>query len=225
MAVRAVLFDAYGTLFDVHSVVALAETHCPGQGVALSQAWRSKQLEYTWLRSLAGQYRDFWQVTGDALEWAADALGLPLTGSQRAALLDAYLRLQPFPENLVVLRALRDAGYTLGTLSNGTLPMLESALTSADMRGLITHVLSVDAIGCYKTDARAYALGTAALRRPASEIVFVSSNGWDAIGATWFGYRSFWVNRASAPLDRLGTAPHGIGTTLADVPGFLESIE
>jgi 2-haloacid dehalogenase len=223
MRVRAVLFDAYGTLFDVHSVAALAESFWPGRGSALSQAWRTKQLEYTWLRTLSDQYRDFWQVTGDALAWAADALQLPLAPERHAALLDAYRSLQPFPENRRVLRALARSGYQLGTLSNGTIAMLEAALESAGMRELFTHVLSVDAIGCYKTDRRAYALGTSAIGAPAREIAFVSSNCWDAVGATWFGYRTFWVNRGNTPLDRLGAAPSGTGSTLADLPPFLDS--
>jgi 2-haloacid dehalogenase len=223
MRVRAVLFDAYGTLFDVHSVAALAESFWPGRGSALSLAWRTKQLEYTWLRTLSDQYRDFWHVTGDALAWAAAALQLPLGAERHAALLDAYRSLQPFPENLGVLRTLARSGYELGTLSNGTIAMLEAALESAGMRQLLTHVLSVDAISCYKTDRRAYALGTSAVGAPAHEIAFVSSNCWDAVGATWFGYRTFWVNRANMPLDRLGATPSGTGATLADLPAFLAS--
>ena len=223
MRVGAVLFDAYGTLFDVHSVVATAEQFFPGQGTALSQAWRTRQLEYTWLRTLSDRYCDFWQVTGDALQCSAAALGLPLTAAQQAALLDAYLHLLPFPENLDVLRALHERGVILGTLSNGTRAMLDAAIDSAGMQGLFTHVLSVDDIGRYKTDRAAYALGTAAIGAPAGEIAFVSSNCWDAIGATWFGYRTFWVNRGNAPLDRLGTTPHGIGTSLRDLPAFLAS--
>jgi 2-haloacid dehalogenase len=221
MRVKAVLFDAYGTLFDVHSVIALAESLFPGQGAALSQAWRSKQLEYTWLRTLSDRYRDFWHVTGDALTWAAQALRLPLTPAQHAQLLDAYLRLQPFPENLEVLRSLHAGGMILGTLSNGTTSMLDAAIDSAGMSGLFAHVLSVDSIGRYKTDARVYSLGSSAVGAPASEIAFVSSNCWDAIGATWFGYRTFWVNRGNAPIDQLGTAPEGTGSSLHDLPPFL----
>jgi 2-haloacid dehalogenase len=219
--VRAVLFDAYGTLFDVHSVVALAESLFPGEGALLSQAWRTRQLEYTWLRTLSNRYQDFWQVTGDALTWAAQSLHLALSPAQHEQLLDAYLRLQPFPENIEVLRALNESGIVLGTLSNGTAPMLAAAIDSAGMRGLFTHVLSVDSIGRYKTDAAAYQLGTDAVGAPANEIVFVSSNCWDAIGATWFGYRTFWVNRANAQLDQLGVAPEGIGSSLRDLPRFL----
>ena len=222
MRVKTILFDAYGTLFDVHSVTALAESFVPGRGATLSQAWRSKQLEYTWLRTLSNQYRDFWQVTGDALDWSAAALGLALNRTQRDALLDAYLTLEPFPENLGVLEQLMRDGYVLGTLSNGTPAMLETALAKAGMRKLLAHVLSVDAVGRFKTDARAYALGTAAVGAPAGEIAFVSSNCWDAIGATWFGYRSFWVNRANAPLERLGAEPAATGTTLSDLPAFVK---
>ena len=221
MRIRAVLFDAYGTLFDVHSVADLAESIFPGRGAALSQAWRDRQLQYTWLRTLSGRYRDFWQVTGDALDWAAGSLGLELTATGRAGLLEAYLHLRPFPENLDVLRGLRAQGMVLGTLSNGTAAMLEAALAGAGMRELLTHVLSVDRVGRYKTDAAAYALGTAAIGAPAGEIAFVSSNCWDAIGATWFGYRTFWVNRTQAPLDRLDVAPEGTGATLRDLPAFL----
>ena len=140
---------------------------------------------------------------------------------QHAQLLDAYLSLRPFPENLEVLRGLHASGMVLGTLSNGTASMLDAAIDSAGMRGLFTHVLSVDSIGRYKTDAGAYALGTDAVGAPANEIAFVSSNCWDAIGATWFGYRTFWVNRGNAPMDQLDASPEGIGTSLRDLPQFL----
>ena len=222
--IEAILFDAYGTLLDVHSVVALAESYFPQRGAALSQSWRARQLEYTWLRTLSERYADFWQVTGDALAWAAESLQLPLSEAQHAALLDAYLHLTPFPENVAVLRALHASGVVLGTLSNGTPEMLERALASAGMRDLLTHVLSVDSAGRYKTDRAAYELGTRAVGAPADRIVFVSSNCWDAIGATWFGYRTFWVNRTGAPLDRLGVAPVGTGRSLDDLPAFVRSL-
>lgn len=224
MRVNAVLFDAYGTLFDVHSVVALAESFFPGQGAALSQAWRSRQLEYTWIRTLSSRYVDFWKVTGDALGWAAESMRLSMTPEQNDALLDAYLHLQPFPENLDVLRRLKEAGIILGTLSNGSPAMLESVVDHAGMRDLLSHVLSVDTIRRYKTDASAYSLGTDAVGAAAESIAFVSSNCWDAIGATWFGYRTFWVNRAGAPLDRLDVQPEGTGRSLHDLPAFLETL-
>ena len=224
MAVKAVLFDAYGTLFDVHSVVALAEQLFPGRGQQLSQTWRSKQLEYTWLRTLSGRYRDFREVTGDALEYALEALRLPATAVHVTQLRDAYLALQPFPENLEVLRQLRRDGLTLGTLSNGTPAMLEAALVSAGMRELFTHVLSVDTVRRYKTDAAAYQLGIDAVGAPAGDIAFVSSNCWDIAGATWFGYRTFWVNRGGAPLDRLGVVPEATGGSLRDLVAFLSGV-
>ena len=222
MRTRAVLFDAYGTLFDVHSVIACAEQLFPGQGAALSQAWRTKQLEYTWLRTLSGQYRDFWQVTGDALTWAARSLRLHLPPQHHARLLDAYLTLRPFPENVEVLGELYRRGVTLGTLSNGTPAMLRAAIASAGMQDLLLHVLSIDAVKRYKTDPAAYALGTAASNAPAADLVFVSSNCWDAVGATWFGYRTFWVNRSGAPMDEMGILPTGTGTTLADLLPFVD---
>src|SRR5262249_39629384 len=126
-----------------------------------------------------------------------------------------------FPENLDALARLHHDGFVIGTLSNGTPAMLEAALTSAGMRALFSHVLSVDAAGCFKTDARAYALGPAAIGVPPGEIVFVSSNAWDPIGATWYGYRTFWVNRARAPLERLGRTPHGVGHSLDDLVAFV----
>jgi len=222
MRMKAVLFDAYGTLFDVHSVIVLAEQLFPGQGTALSQAWRTKQLEYTWLRTLAGRYADFWQVTGDALAWSARALQLPLTPAQHAELLNAYLSLQPFPENLDVLRELKQRGLALGTLSNGTPAMLAAAIAGAGMESLLTHVLSVDRVQRFKTDRAAYQLGPDAIGAPATDILFVSSNCWDAAGAAWFGYRTFWVNRSGAPLEELGVAPEGVGRSLVDVLAFVD---
>jgi 2-haloalkanoic acid dehalogenase type II len=139
----------------------------PGHGAALSQTWRSKQLEYTWLRTLSGQYRDFWTVTGDALSYSVSALRLPATEAQQSRLLDAYLTLQPFPENLDVLTRLHGSGLVLGTLSNGTARMLDAALASAGMAEMFSYVLSVDRIGRYKTDPAAHREPTRSERRRA----------------------------------------------------------
>jgi 2-haloacid dehalogenase len=220
---RAILFDAYGTLFDVNSVSSLAEELFPGRGEALSRAWRAKQLEYTWLRTLSGQWRDFWGVTQDALGAAAGALGLALGAPQREALMQAYLSLAPFPENLEVLKALRARHFILGVLSNGTGPMLQAAIASAGMQGLFAHVLSADAVRRYKTDRSVYQLGLDAVSAGATDILFVSSNGWDAIGATWFGYTAFWVNRTGVPPDELGALPAGSGRSLRDLLDFLDA--
>ncbi|QUN31716.1 haloacid dehalogenase type II (plasmid) [Cupriavidus sp. KK10] len=181
----AVAFDAYGTLFDVHSVAAAAEGLHPGHGRALSQAWRAKQLEYCFLRTIANRYVDFWTITEAALAHAAEQLGLPLLEPQRKGLMDAYLHPAPFPENLAALQSLRQLGGDLAILSNGSPPMLEGALRSAGMEGLFTHVLSVDQIRKYKPDPAVYALACEAFGLPADRITFVSSNGWDVSGAAW----------------------------------------
>jgi len=160
-------------------------------------------------------------VTGDALAYAVAALKLPATSGQLQSLMDAYRALSPFPENRRVLEALHRSGIVLGTLSNGTIAMLEAALASSGLRGLLSHVLSVDAICRYKTHPDAYALGPAALGLPAAQIAFVSSNCWDVAGATWYGYRTFWVNRSGAPLDRLDAQPEGSGRTLEDLVPFV----
>lgn len=223
---RAVLFDAYGTLFDVHAVVACAEQLFPGRGEALSHLWRQKQIEYTQLRTLCGpngeHYRDFLAITVDALRYAAAKLQLPLNQGAEKRLMNEYACLSAFPDTLPVLRQLRDAGVPLGILSNGTPRMLDIAIKSAGMSGLFQHVLSVDAVRQYKTAAAAYALGPKACAAAAQDIVFVSSNGWDACGATWYGYTTFWVNRAGLPAEELGVIPHGRGRGMAELPAFLQ---
>jgi 2-haloacid dehalogenase len=218
---RAIAFDAYGTLFDVHSVRAHADALFPGQGDALSQLWRTKQLEYTWLRAASDRYVDFWRVTEDALHYAANRLGLALSHAARAQLMDEYLRLSTFPEVSEVLNQLKRSGHGLAVLSNGSPAMLGSLIGHAGLDDLFDHVLSVDAVKTYKTDFRAYRLGTHAFNLNPREIVFVSSNGWDVSAATWFGFRSFWVNRAGLPREELGVAPEGEGASLAELPAFL----
>lgn len=219
--IEAVAFDAYGTLFDVYSIGRLTETLFPGKGAALADAWRIAQIDYTRIRTLSDRYRDFLAITGDALDFAAAKLGLDLEGEARAALLAQYEKLEAFPENRAVLQGLKAGGLRLAVLSNGTPEMLASAIEAAGMDGLFEHVLSVEAVRQFKTAAAAYQLGPEAFGCPASRIAFVSSNGWDVCGATWFGYRTFWVNRASAALDRLGVEPDGEGRDLTDLVEFL----
>ncbi len=229
---KAVIFDAYGTLFDVHSVVAAAEQMFPGHGDALSQLWRLKQIEYTQLRSLSdpagARYRPFWDVTLDALRYAARRLNLALTGAGEKRLMDEYACLSAFPDVLPVLRRLRelrDDGSRpgLAILSNGNPQMLDIAVKSAGMSGLFDHVLSVDAVRAYKPAAAAYGLGTAAFGVVPRDIVFVSSNGWDAAGAGWFGYTTFWINRQRLPAEELGIPPTGTGGGMAELAAFLET--
>jgi 2-haloacid dehalogenase len=215
----ALAFDAYGTLFDVHSVVALCDELWPGQGVALSQLWRAKQLEYTWLRTLMHRYEDFAQITESALHYACGALGLEFDRAKLGRLLQAYVHLQPFPEVKGTLAAL--GGKRLAILSNGSPGMLAPLVANAGLDGLISEVLSVHELGVYKPDPRVYQLAVERLGVPANAIGFVSSNGWDALGAKSFGFTVFWVNRSAAPLDRLGFTPDYTLATLADLPALV----
>ena len=217
---KAVLFDVYGTLLDVYSVGLRAEQMFPGAGERLARAWRDKQIEYSRLVSMSGRYRPFWQLTRDALQVCAAALSLPLDAAGEDSLMNQYRHLSAFPENRSVLQALADRGIRAGVLSKGDPEMLHVTLRSAALTELLDPVLSVHAIQRYKTDPAAYALGPQALGLPASDILFVSSNCWDAIGATWHGYTTLWVNRAGAPMERLGTPPTRVGSSLRDVLEF-----
>jgi 2-haloacid dehalogenase len=203
-APRAVVFDAYGTLFDVHSIVAAARAITPDPD-ALSRLWRQKQLEYTWLRSLMDRYEDFWVVTGQALRYALRRLGITATEAQVDALMQAYLTLAPFPEVPSALRDLR--ARPLAILSNGSPRMLDGAVRSSGLDGVFTAVLSVDAVRVYKPAPRVYELATSALGLAPGEILFVSSNAWDVAGAATFGFRTCWCNRVNAPAEELEVTP------------------
>ena len=220
---RAVLFDAYGTLFDVYSVGLLAEQLFPGQGQALGVLWRDKQIEYTRLVTTSNNgehYRPFWELTRAGLRYACKRLALELTSEHEERLMNQYRHLSAFPENREVLKALKDQGVVTGILSNGDPSMLGVAVRSAGLDDLLDHVLSVDAIRKYKTHPDAYQLGVQATGLPARQIAFVSSNSWDALAATWFGYRTLWVNRYRLPFEELGTEPERTGSSLRDVLSF-----
>ena len=217
---KAVLFDVYGTLLDVYSVGLRAEQMFPGAGERLARAWRDRQIEYSRLVSMSGRYRLFWQLTRDALQVTAAALRLPLDEAGADSLMNEYRHLSAFPENRGVLQALAERGIRAGVLSNGDPDMLDVTLRSAGLTELLDPILSVHATRRYKTDPAAYAIGPAALGLPASDILFVSSNCWDAIGATWHGYTTLWINRADAPMERLGIAPTRVGRSLRDVLEF-----
>ena len=208
------LFDAYGTLFDVYSVSLLAEQLFPGHGDALAAVWRDKQIDYTRLLTMSGRYQPFWDLTRAGLRFAAQKLKLNMDAAAEDRLMNQYRHLSAFPENREVLTELKRRGITAGILSNGDPDMLAVAIKSAGFDGLLAHVLSVHGVQRFKTDAAAYALGPQALGVPARNILFVSSNGWDAIGATWFGYTTLWVNRSGLPLEQLNTEPTRIGTSL-----------
>jgi len=220
---KAVLFDAYGTLFDVHSLIDTAEQLFPGRGHKLVLLWRDKQLEYSRLLTMSNRYASFWDLTCNALRYATLRFELPVDPPSEAKLLAQYRKLKPFPENRAVLAHLKQRGVPAGILSNGDPPMLEAAVQSAGFADLLKPVLSVDTVRRFKTDPVAYALGPKALNLPARDILFVSSNCWDAIGATWYGYTTLWVNRDGVPLDQLGVEPTRIGASLREVLSFFIS--
>ncbi|HEX3097790.1 MAG TPA: haloacid dehalogenase type II [Usitatibacter sp.] len=208
--VAALVFDAYGTLFDVHSVSRRAEALFPGKGAALSAAWRTKQLEYTWLRTLMGRYEDFDRVTRASLEWACEALGLAADEGTHRALIDEYRRLSPFPEVPAVLEKLA-ASRPLAILSNGHPDMLMAVVEHNGLRERFRGgVLSVHPARRFKPDPSVYRIAEEALGVPRPVVGFVSSNGWDAAGAKSFGFRAFWVNRSGAPVERLGVRPDAV---------------
>ncbi|MFC6281438.1 MULTISPECIES: haloacid dehalogenase type II [Polaromonas] len=219
-APRAVLFDAYGTLFDVYSVGLLAEQLFPGHGQALGVLWRDKQIEYSRLVTTSNDgahYQPFWELTRAGLRYACQRLELDLTQEREQQLMNQYRHLSAFPENREVLQALKDKGIVTGILSNGDPSMLDVAVKSAGLDGLLDHVISVDGIRKYKTHPAAYALGEQATGLKAQDMAFVSCNGWDALAATWYGYRTLWVNRYQLPFETLGTQPSHTGSSLRDV--------
>ena len=213
--IRGYVFDAYGTLFDVHSVVEAGRV-ITGDPVALSTMWRQKQLEYTWLRALMGTYADFWVVTEAALRYTIRRLGLTASEAQVRRLMEAYLSLACFPEVKAALRPL--AGRPRAVLSNGAPSMLAAAVTASGLAALLEHVISVDRVKTYKPSPLVYALGPETLGVSAGELLFVSSNGWDVAGAKAFGYQVAWCNRTGAPEEELGVRPDLVIDSLEKIP-------
>jgi len=216
----AIVFDAFGTLFDVHSVAARGEQLFPGHGTALSQLWRSKQLEYTWLRSLMQRYENFDTVTEAALRFACKALGLSCSDTARETLLQEYLHLAPYQEVPAALSAL--GSYRRAILSNGTPGMLQPLLSNNRLEQEFAAVLSVDSLKVYKPDPRVYQSAVEVLGVAKQAIAFVSSNFWDVSGATHFGFRTFWINRSGAPADELGVQPEARLGSLDELPALLQ---
>ncbi len=218
--IRACVFDAYGTVFDF----ATAAARCPDipeeSRAGLTTLWRDKQLQYTWLRTLQGRYVDFWQVTGDALDFALDSLAIRKPGLHER-LMELYRTLAAFPEVFDVLLALRQSGFTTAILSNGSPAMLEAAVAGAGLSGLFDAVLSVDAVGAFKTHPKVYQYALDQLGVPASAVSFQSSNGWDAYAASNFGMRVVWCNRYGQQRERLPGSPDHEIRTLAELPALL----
>ncbi len=213
--IDAVLFDAYGTLYDVYSVLARCEQAFPGKGTALSQLWRTKQLEYTWLRSLMGKYEDFEVVTRAALRFACKSLQLALDETSSKALMDEYLRLATFPEVKGALAKL--SHLKLCILSNGSPRLLQSIVRNAGLESTFTQVISVHSLKVFKPHPSVYQLGVDATGVPKERIAFISSNYWDAAGATAFGFRTFWINRSKAVPDELGYPPAAVLSSLDEL--------
>jgi 2-haloacid dehalogenase len=218
--IQAFVFDAYGTLFDVHSVIEACHKAFPGQGEALSKLWRAKQLEYTWLRTLMNRYENFWQVTEEALTFACKALDLHATSNLSAELMAAYLKLDPYPEVPEALTTL--ASFPLSILSNGSLRMLNAVVQNAGLNERFTHIISVDEIKAYKPGPAVYELAPRKLAMTKDTICFVSSNSFDVVGAKAFGFQVCWVNRTKAPLDELGFAPDATVSRLTELKHLVE---
>lgn len=218
--ISACVFDAYGTLFDVHSAVgALADAVGP-QHTHLSSIWRTRQLEYTWLHSLMGDHQDFWTLTSNALHVSLRELKLD-SASLHEPLMEAYLKLNAFNEVAAVLKVLKSAGLKTAILTNGTPKMIDSAVSNAGIEKYIDKQLSVESVGVYKPDSAVYQLAVDELGVPAGEIAFMSSNSWDAAGAAYFGFNVAWVNRYSQPSEVLPGSPSAMLSSLEELPALL----
>jgi len=218
--IRAVAFDLF-TIFDPRSVVAVSETIVGGRARDLCESWRLRQFEYSWLHTAAGAYRDFQAVTDEALAYAARAHGIKLSAEARRALVGAYERLAPWPDSRAALESMKAAGIRLAPLANFTPAMIENLLANAGLRPLFDELISTDRARTFKPDPRAYALGPSVLALRREEIAFAAFGGWDAAGAKWFGYPTFWVNRLGVPAEELPPGPDATGPTLMEVASWV----
>lgn len=216
---KAFLFDAYGTLFDVHSVLRCSDASLTGDLQALSQLWRRKQVESTWFRALMERYEDFWWITEAALRSSLQQLSMPAAEAQIEALMEAYLCPAAFDDVSAALESLKPA--PLAILSNGSSQMLDGAVSGNGLESHFTEIISADRVKTYKPSPRVYALGHEILDLPAREILFVSSNAWDAAGAKAFGYRVCWCNRSGAEMEDWGFSPDFTVRRLDEIEGIL----
>jgi 2-haloacid dehalogenase len=212
-----VVFDAFGTLFDVYSVTAKAEALCPGKGAEISAIWRQKQVEYSWLRTMSKQYKPFWKITEDALIFGLKRLEIDANQALVVELMAQYKKLSAFEENKRVLVQLKKEGFRLGILTNGNREMIDAVLEGSGFVGIFEYVLTSDVVGKFKTSDEIYALAPDAFGVEKEKTLFVSSNAWDVAAATWYGFKSFWVNRSGAPFEVLDVAPTLHGATLVDL--------
>jgi 2-haloacid dehalogenase len=223
MPITTCIFDAYGTLFDVAAAARQAASEPEFADLkdtwpALAEHWRQKQLQYTWLRTITKSHTDFWQVTQDGLDWALDKTGHAGQPALRARLLALYWELQAYAEVPAMLRSLKAAGLNTAILSNGSPDMLDGAVQSAGIADLLDACLSVQSVGVFKPDARVYDLVGKRFDCAKSEVLFVSSNGWDVAGAAGYGFDTVWANRAGDPVDRLPSVPRTIVSDLIEIP-------
>lgn len=218
-AIKAIAFDALA-VFDLRPVFARAEELFPGHGAELSNVWRTRQFEYAWLRCLSRNYADFWQVTEEALVFAAKTLKLELSSQNREQLMAGYLKLKPWPDAVPVLSALKQTKIRIALLSNFSPKMLQAAVKSSKLENVFEHQLSTDAARTYKPDPRAYQLGVDTFRLRREQIAFVTFGGWDAAGARAFGYPTFWCNRQNLPTEELGVKPDATSATLEGLTKF-----
>ena len=222
MPITTCIFDAYGTLFDVAAAARQAAAEPDFAAIkdtwpAIAEQWRLKQLQYTWLRAITGDHTDFWRVTQDGLDWALQKTGHDNDLTLRERLLALYWELQAYPEVPAMLQRLKSAGLNTAILSNGSPDMLNGAVQSAGIGNVLDDCLSVESVGIFKPDARVYDMVGARFGCARDEVLFVSSNGWDAAGAAGYGFSTVWVNRAGEPMDRLPSVP---GTVLGDLTGI-----
>jgi 2-haloacid dehalogenase len=223
LKIKAIAFDGL-TIFDPRPVYALAEGLFPEKGAELSNAWRTRQFEYSWLRTLTGHYVDFWHVTEDALAYAAKLVKAELTVEKRNRLMQAFLNISAWPDALPTLQSLKSSGMKLALLSNFTPAMLDAAVRNSGLGGILEPHLSTDKVRAYKPDPRAYRMGIDAFGVKREEIAFAAFGGWDAAGAKAFGYPTFWVNRMNLPLEELGFAPDATGPTLRELASFVSRV-
>lgn len=219
--IQGIVFDLYGTLYNVHSVVQACEEVYPGQGDAISRLWRQKQLEYTWLRSLMGRYVNFEKATEDALRFTCGHLGLPLDDETHQRLSDAYLHLNPYPDTSDALRRLKAAGLPLGIISNGSHSSIEQVVANSQMSWAFDQLISVEEVQVFKPDSRVYSLAEKRMGFPKANILFVSSNSWDASAASNFGFPVCWINRQNSVFDELDTKPTHTVPDLTEMADWL----
>jgi len=220
-SVKAIAFDAFPIL-DPRPIFALAEQLFPGKGADLASAWKTRQFEYTWLRTMSRRYVDFWRVTEGALVFAANQLKLNLTSSDRIRLMNAYLAIRCWPDVPAALQSLKDQGIRLALLSNMTQEMLHAGIRNSGLEQVFDHVLSTDRVAAYKPDPRAYKMGVHAFGLRREQILFAAFAGWDAAGAKAFGYPTFWVNRQNSPAEELGVTADSSGPTLDDLVRYIQ---